>query len=443
MAHKVKAGQPANVSEEFFHTGIGWLGLRLGMEGLGVVPKAIHQWGRYEVPRLAGAMTFSRTTSAFVGGTVGMVAVGQDVYQAATTQAQFMVGMRGVREFVPAYNHVATRLHTQGKFLANILDANHYWEWSKIFQFPVLAEAGSGEMLSEKGGFRAYSQGDIRVGKKTIYPQRALEWAEKYNQVFLAPFRDIPVSKEGMPDFRFYLQSVSERVDKLVIVNPADLTTSMKRILEAMANLDHQQPKLHLMVQDAGGSRQAIYEFSFLRLPSGEFQLVNHLFYVAPEARGRGLGFWMEKMSLGAALELAAQNNAALVVVREEVRNRNLAMRLALSSNEAISYDPEGPSHSYVIKLFPIRQADGTVSLAYAKEEDFKAAMKELDSWKLFAPPTGVKPTIDDYGAGEWTRHITPDVIFETTNPTNFFREAFPLFFRWNHFGGMVVRIQE
>ncbi|MBI2337332.1 MAG: transcriptional regulator [Deltaproteobacteria bacterium] len=127
VAQKIKAGQPVYVGEEFFHTGIGWLGLRLGMEGLGVVPKVLHQWGRYEVPRLAGAMTFSRVTSAFVGGTVGMVAVGQDVYQAATTQAQFMVGMRGVREFVPAYNYVATRLHTHGRFLAARLDLRKYF----------------------------------------------------------------------------------------------------------------------------------------------------------------------------------------------------------------------------------------------------------------------------------------------------------------------------
>jgi len=133
IVHKIKAGQPVNVSEEFFHTGIGWLGLRIGMEGLGVVPKALHQWGRYEVPRLAGAMTFSRVASAFVGGTVGMVAVGQDVYQAATTQAQFMVGMRGVREFVPAYNHVATRLHTQGRFLAARLDLTKYFPPSDGF----------------------------------------------------------------------------------------------------------------------------------------------------------------------------------------------------------------------------------------------------------------------------------------------------------------------
>ncbi|MBI2337329.1 MAG: hypothetical protein HYU97_11275 [Deltaproteobacteria bacterium] len=452
VAHKVKAGQPVNVGEEFFHTGIGWLGLRLGMGASGVLPKAIHQWGRHDSLRLAGAMGFTRVTSAFVGGTVGMVAVGQDVYQAATTQAQFMVGMRGVYEFIPAYGNVATRLHTQGKFLASVLDANRYREWLKTFQFPdfsstgmkpLLVEAGSGRGLSEKGGFRAYSEGDIRVGKKTVYPQRALEWAEKYDEVFLAPFRDMPVSKAGMPDFRLYLQPVSEKFDKIVIVNPADLTNSMKHILEAIANLDHQQPKLHLMVQDASGARQAICEFSFSRLASGEFQLVNHLLYVAPEARGRGLGFWMEKMSLGAALELAAQNNAALVVVREEVRNRNLAIRLARSNYEAVSYDPEGTSHSYVIKLFPTQQADGAARLAYAKEEDFKAAMEELNSWKLFAPPTGVKPTVDDYGAGEWTKYATPDVIFETTNPTNFFREAFPLFFRWNHFGAMIVRIQE
>src|SRR3990167_10556909 len=110
VAHKIKAGQPVNVSEEFFHTGIGWLGLRLGMEGLGVVPKALHQWGRHEVPRLAGAMTFSRATSAFVGGTVGMVVVGQDVYQAATTQAKFMVGVRGIHALFPSVAHAGQRL---------------------------------------------------------------------------------------------------------------------------------------------------------------------------------------------------------------------------------------------------------------------------------------------------------------------------------------------
>ncbi|MBI2336251.1 MAG: HutD family protein [Deltaproteobacteria bacterium] len=132
VAEKLKHGESVNLGDEALRTGVGWLGLRLGMLGVGGTAQAFHYVGRYEVPRLVGGMTFTRVTSAFVGGTAGMVgaetlfessdglskrALSQKVYQAATTQAKFMVGMRGIHALFPSVAHASQRLSVAHVYL--------------------------------------------------------------------------------------------------------------------------------------------------------------------------------------------------------------------------------------------------------------------------------------------------------------------------------------
>ncbi|MBI2336394.1 MAG: hypothetical protein HYU97_06495 [Deltaproteobacteria bacterium] len=346
VAHKVKAGQPVNVGEEFFHTGIGWLGLRLGMEGLGVVPKALHQWGRYEVPRLAGAMTFSRVTSAFVGGTVGMVAVGQDVYQATTTQAQFMVGMRGVHEFIPAYGRAATKLHNQGRFLAAKLDLTKYPKLLKSFQWPNFPSAGMKPLLAgansegsraslsvklpeaDKGGFRSYSTGVPGSVRNMPISDRQIHQTLDYVNT-LPPFNvRRGVSKRSPVEG-------GQGAEAAVPLSDSDLTGSIPHFKIDIKNPNEFFRSIGEAIREKGdlfNNTLGIYEqnwpIGYLKFSivtgSNVYQLAFMDAFIDPTVRGRGIYRLISSYLVGATLYEAARFEKPLEVIHHQVRNFDL-----------------------------------------------------------------------------------------------------------------------